>query len=94
MTPQEYNECCRDLEMKVNPDGHLKFRMERKKKRSAALHQLQLYGIDTTDWTRVNNFCADKRIAGKPFGELNNAELDALTVKMRAIISKRDKRDK
>ena len=42
-------------------------------------------GIDTTDWTRINAFCRDVRIAGKEFGALGPEELDALTMKLRAI---------
>ena len=58
---------------------------------SSALHQLQLYGVDTTDWNKVNAFCAQPRIAGKAFRDLDCEELEALTRKMRAIIRKRDK---
>ena len=68
-----------------------KLYFERKKRRSAALHQLQLYGVDTTNWGKVNAFCEDSRIAGKVFSELDCEELEALTTKMRAIIRKRDK---
>lgn len=64
---------------------------EVKKARSRALHQLQKYGIDTTDWDRVNGFVAQAKIAGKPFYHLDVKELDQLTNKMRAIISKSNK---
>lgn len=56
--------------------------------RSKALHQLQLYGVDTTNWYAINQFVGQPRIAGKPFGQLSVAELADLTRKMRAIISK------
>ncbi len=59
-----------------------------RKARSGVLHQMQLYGIDTADWTRVNAFCRDPRIAGKEFRELDVEELNALNTKMRAIIRK------
>ena len=36
-----------------------------RQKRSAVLHQMQLLGIDTADWDRVNAFCRDSRIAGE-----------------------------
>ena len=62
----------------------------RKKKRSAVLHQMQLYGIDTANWDKVNAFCADKRIAGKVFKELNETELDELLVKIRMIRRKKE----
>lgn len=93
MTEKEYNECCSMLEQMTAPDERAVFTRERKRKRSAALHQLQLYGVDTTDWNKVNEFCKQPRIAGKEFRELALDELDALTVKMRAIIHKRDKRE-
>ena len=94
MTEREYDECCRGME-KMIPGGATAgreaFNRERKKWRNAALHQLQLYGIDTTDWNKVNAFCKDSRIAGKEFRDLDCEELEALTKKMRAIIRKRDK---
>ena len=95
MTEREYNDCCAGLE-KMVPGGpgdkaREAFIRERKKWRSRALHQLQLYGVDTTDWGKVNAFCKDSRIAGKEFRELDCEELEALTTKMRAIIRKRDK---
>mgnify|MGYP006916097145 CR=1 FL=1 len=96
MTEREYNECCAGME-KVVPGGGTagreQFIRERKKWRSSALHQLQLYGVDTTDWEKVNAFCKQARIAGKEFRELDCAELEALTKKMRAIIRKREKEE-
>lgn len=91
MTEREYNDCCAGLEKMLAPDARDVFIRERKKWRSSALHQLQLYGIDTTDWSKVNEFCKQPRIAGKEFGNLDCEELEALTKKMRAIIRKRDK---
>ena len=63
----------------------------RKKWRRSALHQLQLYGVDTTDWNKVNEFCKQPRIADKAFRDLDCEELEALTKKMRVIIRKRNK---
>lgn len=94
MTEREYNDCCAGLEKMIPSEetaGREAFIMERKKWRSSALHQLQLYGIDTTDWNKVNEFCKQPRIAGKEFRDLDCEELEALTKKMRAIIRKRDK---
>lgn len=54
------------------------------------LHQMQLLGIDTTDWSRVNAYCRDKRIAGKEFRELSEEELDRLLIKLRAIRKKKE----
>ena len=61
-----------------------------RQKRSAVLHQMQLLGIDTADWDRVNAFCRDSRIAGKEFRELDCEALDTLQVKLRAIRRKRE----
>ena len=91
MTEREYNDCCAGLEKMLAPDARDVFIRERKKWRSSALHQLQLYGVDTTDWNKVNEFCKQPRIAGKEFKDLDCEELDALTKKMRVIIRKRDK---
>ena len=91
MTEREYNDCCAALEKMLAPDARDMFIRERRKRRSSALHQLQLYGVDTTDWNKVNEFCKQPRIAGKEFRELDCEELEALTRKMRTIIRKRDK---
>lgn len=56
--------------------------------RSRALHQLQLYGLDTLDWGAVNRFVGQPRIMGKEFARLTHEELVALTKKMRAINAK------
>ena len=90
MTEAEYTAMCMALERKVSPDARAVYIRERKRRRSSALHQLQLYGVDTTDWSKVNAFCEQPRIAGKPFRDLDCEELEALTKKMRAIIRKRD----
>ncbi|MFR5959969.1 MAG: hypothetical protein ACLUHA_13090 [Bacteroides stercoris] len=57
-----------------------------RQKRSAVLHQMQLLGIDTADWDRVNAF------AGQPWSSrawssenLTREALDTLQVKLRAI---------
>ncbi|MBR2097929.1 MAG: hypothetical protein IKH59_10560 [Bacteroidaceae bacterium] len=90
MSEAEYNAMCAALEHKVTPNARAVYIQERKRRRSSALHQLQLYGVDTTDWNKVNAFCEQPRIAGKPFRDLDCEELEALTRKMRAIIRKRD----
>ena len=57
--------------------------------RSAALHQMQLLGVDTADWRKVDAFCRDRRIAGTDFKELDCEGLEALTRKIRIIRRKR-----
>lgn len=89
LTEEEFAEALEYLSRQLKESS-----AEVKKARSRALHQLQKYGIDTTDWDRVNAFVAQRRIAGKPFYHLNVEELDQLTNKMRAIISKSDKSNK
>ena len=61
---------------------------EHRRLRSRCLRQMQQLGIDTTDWTRINAFCQDPRISGKPFRQLSQDELEQLSVKLRAISRK------
>lgn len=91
MTDEEYRKCCEAMEKALKPDEREVFMMERKRRRSRALHQLQVYGVDTTNWDRVNEFCKQARIAGKEFKYLDFGELDALTTKMRVINRKKGK---
>ena len=79
MTKAEYDACCDALERLTGRKD------EQKKKRSLCLKLMQKLGIDTTDWTRINAFCQDQRIAGKPFARLTNEDLDALAMKIRSI---------
>lgn len=79
MSSREYDTCCRAME------GLTKRNDQLRKKRSLCLKLMQQLGIDTTDWTRINSFCNDRRIAGKPFARLNAAELEALAAKLRTI---------
>lgn len=79
MTKAEYNACCEAMERLTGRKD------EQKAKRSLCLKLMQKLGIDTTDWTRINAFCQDQRIAGKVFARLTNEELDALATKLRSI---------
>lgn len=88
MTREEYNKCCDALE---RLSGR---RDERKKKRSECLKLMQKLGIDTTDWARINSFCQDQRIAGKPFARLSLEELETLSTKLRSIQRKGGLRQK
>ena len=78
----EYQTCCMALERMVN------WREKLRRKRSLCLNLMQQLGIQTHDWNRVNAFCQDGRIAGKPFGMLNPDGLDLLANKLRAIMRK------
>ena len=46
-----------------------------RKHRRQCLRLMQKLGIDTTDWTRINAFCQDQRIAGV-FSLLSNEEVE------------------
>lgn len=94
MTQEEYQAMCHEMERVAGYDERRQvWRQEMKRKRSAALHQMQLLGVDTADWGRVDAYCLDKRIAEKIFRELDGDELDALTTKLRIIRRKREKAD-
>lgn len=91
MADSEYRSMCNEMERVAGYDERRQaWRMEMKRKRSAALHQMQLLGVDTADWGKVDAFCLDRRIAGKAFRELDGEELDALRVKLRIIRRKRE----
>lgn len=82
MRVREYNDCCKALE------NMLGYGDQRKRHRSICLHLMQELGIDTMDWQRINDFCSHPRICGKVFAQLDIAELEALAVKLRAILRK------
>jgi len=91
MTLSEYRIALVAMEKMLSPTWQEQMQKVIKQKRSAVLRQIQLYGIDTADWNRINAFCLDKRIAGKVFEELDADELDALLVKLRIIRRKGEK---
>ena len=95
MTNKEYDAMCDAMQ---EQDKCYKAREiareELRRRRSAALHLLQKNGIDTTDWNRINQYCVNPRIAGKPFGKLTIDELDLLCIKLRMIIRKDNNTDK
>lgn len=82
MTQKEYNAMCASLEERTG------WKEQLKKKRSLCLKLMQKAGIDTTDWQRINDFCRNPKIAGKEFAQLGVKDLDALQVKLRAIMRK------
>lgn len=91
VTWNEYCDLCAGVERASGTTLRENYIRIMKQKRSAVLHQMQLYGVDTSDWNKVDAFCLNPRIAGKVFRQLDGEELDALLVKMRAIRSKKDK---
>lgn len=91
MAASEYQSMCNEMERVAGYDERREaWRREMKRKRSAVLHQLQLLGVDTADWGKVDAYCQNKRIAGKVFRELDGEELDAMLVKLRIIRRKRE----
>lgn len=82
MTRKEYDAMCVSLEERTGWKDQLK------KKRSLCLKLMQKAGIDTTDWSRINDFCQNPKIAGKVFAQLGLKDLDVLQVKLRAILHK------
>ncbi len=79
MTEGEYRAACEALESYANSREALR------RARSRALHLMQGLGVDTADWTRINAFCLDARIAGREFGALDVKALEALAKKLRGI---------
>lgn len=79
MSRKEYQACCAALEALSGMHDELRHA------RSRCLKLMQVIGIDTSDWGRINGFCRDTRIAGKPFARLSPSELEELCTKLRAI---------
>jgi hypothetical protein len=89
MSVKEYDSMCRQMEdITGYDDQRRRLHDQLRKARSGVLHQMQLYGIDTTNWNRIDAFCKDPRVAGKRFRELTTDELNGLNTKMRIIIRK------
>ena len=85
----EYDAMCASLQETL--DGNVsatESKVRIKSQRSKVLHWLQVIGIDTTDWDRVDAYCLDSRIAGKVFRKLTIPELEALVPKLKAISRK------
>ncbi|KJJ86402.1 hypothetical protein M573_126006 [Prevotella intermedia ZT] len=90
----EYDVMCRDMERVVNNDNKVALKQAAlRKARSGVLHQLQIYGLDTTDWATVDAFCQNLRIAGKLFRELTITELNEVNKKIRVIIKKQKEKE-
>lgn len=90
VTYSEYCALCVGVERASDTTLRENYMRIMRQKRSAALHQMQRYGVDTSDWKRVDAFCLDSRIAGKVFRQLDGDELDALTVKVRIMRRKNE----
>ncbi len=93
MTQTEYELMCKEMERVAgNDERRAALLKAMRKARSGVLHQMQLYGVDTSDWQTVDRFCLDRRIAGKKFRELDTGDLEVLYRKLRAIRQKKNKK--
>lgn len=84
MTEDEYRRMLRMMDGIVAGERRELLR----KWRRICLKLLQEIGVDTGDWTRVNAYCANARIAGRAFSELSAEGLSELSVKLRMILKK------
>lgn len=90
INPEGYKRMIADLQVKAQGTGHRAQGSdpETKRLRSAILKRLQKHGVDTTDWTRVNTFLVQPRIAGKLLFEMNADEMRRLVAKLEQILRK------
>ena len=89
MKDSEYDEMCDCIQSgRQQSESRDDYVLRRKKMRSAVLKRIQQLGVDTTDFDKVNAFCQNSRIAGKPFGMLTIEELESLIPKLEAILRK------
>lgn len=85
----EYDAMCASMQQTLDGSvGAAEFKARIKGYRSKVLHWLQMIGVDTTDWDRVDAYCLDPRIAGQVFRKLTIPELEALVPKLKAIARK------
>jgi hypothetical protein len=88
ITRKEYDDLCNLLEKRF-PEKRSIYVEQRRKKRSSCLKLMQKIGVDTTDWTAINNFCKSPKIAGKVFADLDIEEMQLLSLKLRMILKKK-----
>ena len=82
MSDKEYRSMVRGMRSLTEPVEELR------KLRSQVLRQLQIYGVDTSDWDAVDAFTKLPRISGSRFCRLSTLELRDLLKKMRSINQK------
>ncbi len=92
MDMREYTDMCNALAKSfpdIEPDESKRYSQEMlRHSRSICLKLMQQIGVDTTSWTKVNEFCRNPRIAGTEFRDIDVEELAKLSVKLRAIKKK------
>lgn len=92
MKPHEYKAMCASMrEANIGMDEKV-FSEEIKRRRSAVLKRMQKLGIDTTEWSNVDNFCLNPRIAGKRFAKLSIEDLALLVPKLESMLRKDEKK--
>lgn len=92
MTINEYRHMCASMRESDGMSQEM-FRVEIKRRRSAVLKRLQKLGVDTTNWAHVDNFCMNRKIAGKRFAAISLEELSDLIPKLENMLRKSEKRD-
>lgn len=93
MTINEYRHMCASMREGDRGMNEEMFRIEIKRRRSAVLKRLQKIGVDTTNWAHVDNFCMNRKIAGKRFAAISLEELSDLIPKLENMLRKSEKRD-
>lgn len=88
--PNEYETLCRSIESQVSTVSQEDLHKLLKRRRSAVLHQMQIYGVDTASWEIVDKFCLNPRITGKKFRDLEIEELEQLYKKLKMMIKKQN----
>lgn len=87
--PDGYKRMLAKMQGEVDRHNPKRFALlETKRLRSAILHRLQKFGVDTTCWGSVNAFLQSPRIAGKRLYNMSNAEMEALIPKLESILRK------
>lgn len=84
--PEQYRHMIADMQRLID---ELYNNEEIRRLRSAVLVRMQKYGVDTTDWAKVNAFTAQARIAGKTLGEMNMEDLRRLIPKLEIMLRKK-----
>lgn len=88
MSRDEYNRMCDCLQYGTQAEREAAERRLRSA-RSSVLLRLGRLGINTIDnWSGIDAFCMNPRIAGKRFAQLTEDELHGLTRKLGAIMGK------
>lgn len=86
MSVEEYNAMCGSMERTTGEDKRREaIYAELKRQRSICLKLMQRLGVNTGDWSRVDDFCRHPRISGKAFRQLSAEELEKVSVKLRII---------